>query len=609
MFCSWTRDNVSASVRGRIMTKMAETARRLVAIFAADVEGFSRLMRNDEVATLRDLTERRRILEGLITSHRGRIANTAGDSVLAEFSSAVDAVQCAVEAQSASAEANRQMSPERHIKFRIGVHVGDVMVKAGDLFGDGVNIAARLQSSAAAEGISISAATDDHVRKVLPLTFVDLGMQSLKNIEPIRAYAVIVAAEPSRAGSLVDVGQSLTLPDRPSIAVLPFQNMSGDPEQEYFADGMVKDIITALSRFRNLFVIARNSSFTYKNRAVNIRQVGRDLGVRYVLEGSVRKAADRVRITGQLIDASTGAHLWADHFDGELKDIFDLQDDVATKVVGAIAPKMEQAEVARANRKPTESLDAYDCFLRGTENLHRQTLEGVGEAQRLLKKAIQLDPGYAAAYGSAAYCYAMRKANGWVTHRAQDIAEASRFGRTAVELGSDDALALARAGHAVAYVAEDLDAGARIIDRALELNPNLALAWFHSGWLRIWLGHPDTSIQHFARFRRMSPVDPLLIRANSGIAFAHVLAGRYDEASSYAEQALSENPDSHQALRMAAMSHALAGRMERAQTAMGRLRQIAPALRVSNLGDLTPLRRPEDMTRYAEGLRKAGLPE
>jgi adenylate cyclase len=317
---------------------MSDVERRLVAIFAADVEGYSRLMDRDEVGTLRDLTERRQILDGLIASHRGRIANTAGDSVLAEFASAVDAVQCAVEAQAAWAEANGRVPPDRRVKFRIGVHVGDVMVRAGDLFGDGVNIAARLQSSAAADGICISSAAHEQVRKILPLTFVDLGMQYLKNIEPIRAFAVSVAAEPSQAARLADAQTPLALPDKPSIAILPFTNLSSDPEQEYFADGMVEDIITALSRFKALFVIARNSSFTYKGRAVDVKQVGSELGVRYVLEGSVRKAANRVRITGQLVDAATGAHLWADRFDGGLGDIFDLQDKVTESVVGAIAP-------------------------------------------------------------------------------------------------------------------------------------------------------------------------------------------------------------------------------------------------------------------------------
>jgi TolB-like protein/Tfp pilus assembly protein PilF len=430
------------------------------------------------------------------------------------------------------------------------------------------------------------------------------GMRFVGNVREGHALRIAALPDQRRWPSLV-----LDLPDRPSIVVLPFVNMSGEEDQEYFADGTVEDIITALSRFRNLFVIARNSSFVYKKQAVNVKDVGRDLGVRYVLEGSVRKAADRVRITAQLIDASTGAHLWADRFDGELKDIFDLQDDVATRVVRAIAPKMEQAEAARAKRKPTESLDAYDYFLRGTESLYRQSSESIAEALRLLEKAIDLDPQYGAAYGTAAYCYAVRKSSGWVIRRPQDIEEAARLGRTAARLGDDDALALARAGHAVAYVTEDLDAGARFIDRAIELNSNLALAWFHSGWLRVWLGDPDTAIQHFVRFRRMSPVDPMLNRMNSGIAFAHVLAGRYDDASSHAEQALSENPNSHQALRMGAMGHALAGRLEKAQEIMNRLRQIDPTLRISNLRELTPLRRPEDVARYADGMRKAGLPE
>jgi TolB-like protein len=430
------------------------------------------------------------------------------------------------------------------------------------------------------------------------------GMRFVGNVHEERALAIAAPPDQRRVPSPV-----LDLPDRPSIVVLPFINMSSDQHQEYFADGTVEDIITALSRFRNLFVIARNSSFVYKNHAVNVKDVGRDLGVRYVLEGSVRKAADRVRITAQLIDASTGTHLWADRFDGDLNDIFDLQDDVTTRVVNAIAPKMEQVEAARAKRKPTESLDAYDYLLRGTDSLYRQTPEGIDEALRLFKRAIELDPEYGAAYGTAAYCYAMRKSSGWGMRREQDIEEASRLSRTAARLGEDDAVALSRAGHAVAYVAEDLDAGARFIDRALELNSNLALAWFHSGWLKVWLGDSDIAIQHFVRFKRMSPVDPMLIRMNSGIAFAHVLAGRYDDASSHAEQALSENPNSHQALRMCAMGHALAGRMERAQKVMERLRQIDPALRISNLRQLTPLRRPQDMARYAEGMRKAGLPE
>ena len=369
----------------------------MVAIFAADVEGYSRLMGADEVNTLRDLTQRRTILDGLIAAHRGRIANTAGDSVLAEFGSAVDAVQCAVEAQAALAEANSGLSPDRHVNFRIGVHVGDVIIKGGDLFGEGVNIAARLQTIAAAGGTCISSAAHDQVRKILPFAFTDLGTRQVKNIdEPVRVFAV------SAKGATAVVASSnasvpLALPDKPSIAVLPFQNMSGDPEQEYFADGVVEDIITALSRFKALFVIARNSSFTYKGRAVEVKQVGRELGVRYVLEGSVRKAANRVRITGQLVDAATGGHLWADRFDGGLGDIFELQDQVTESVVGAIAPAVEKAEIERARRKPTESVDAYALYLRGMERFNQfGDQEANDEALGLFYSAIELDPDFAA---------------------------------------------------------------------------------------------------------------------------------------------------------------------------------------------------------------------
>ena len=464
---------------------MADFERRLVAIFAADVEGYSRLMGSDEVGTLRNLTDRRKILDALISAHRGRIANTAGDSVLAEFASAVDAVQCAVEAQTAWVNANDQLPPDRRINFRIGVHVGDVMVTAGDLFGDGVNIAARLQSSATTDGICISSAAHEQVKKLLPLTFVDLGMQHLKNIEPIRAYAVSVAAEPSQAARLAEAQKPLALPDKPSIAVLPFQNMSGDPEQEYFADGMVEEIITALSRFHWLFVIARTSTFAYKSRTVDVRQVSRELGVRYVLEGSVRKAGNRVRIAGQLIDATTGAHLWADRFEGSLENVFELQDQVASGVVGAIDPKLLEAETARSKRKPPANLDAYDCFLRAYALLHQWTNESSEEALRLLYKAIELDPDYAQAYALATWCYCNRKLNGLATEPDSERRETARLAREAVRLGKDDAFSLCWAGHSLAMVVGELKEGAALIDRALASNSNQAISWGLSGWTRI----------------------------------------------------------------------------------------------------------------------------
>src|SRR6266481_4739020 len=418
---------------------MTDVERMLVAIFAADVEGYSRLMDRDEVATLRDLTERRHILDGLIASHRGRIANTAGDSVLAEFASAVDAVQCAVAVQGALAEANAGASPDRHINFRIGVHVGDVMVKGGDLFGDGVNITARLQTLAAPGGVSVSGAAYDHIRKVLPFKFADLGAQHVRNIEePVRIYAVGAAKAPMTSASPKpsDERKPLTLPDKPSIAVLPFQNLSGDPEQEYFADGMVEDIITALSRFTTLFVIARNSSFTYKGRAVDIKQVGRELGVRYVLEGSVRKAAGLVRISGQLIEASTGAHLWAEKFDGALEDVFELQDAVTERVVGAIEPSIKQAEINRARTKPTSNLDAYDYYLRAFQQTLPYTREGSDAALDYIRQAIALDPGYALAKAFLSVIYVTRWVQGWGA--PGDPEKGLAAAREAIVQGSDD---------------------------------------------------------------------------------------------------------------------------------------------------------------------------
>ena len=593
------------------MTKTGETERRLVAIFAADVEGFSRLMGADEVGTLKDLTQRRAILDALIASRRGRIANTAGDSVLAEFGSAVDAVQCAVEAQEALSEANTDLSPNRRINFRIGIHVGDVMIKGGDLFGDGVNIAARLQTLASAGGVCLSSVAYDQVRKILPFAFTELGTQRVKNIdEPVRAFNLVAARTAAVGTASANASVPLALPDKPSIAVLPFQNMSGDPEQEYFADGIVEDIITALSHFKALFVVARNSSFTYKGRAVDVKQVGRELGVRYVLEGSVRKAANRVRITGQLVDTATGAHLWADRFDGGLDDIFELQDQVTESVVGAIAPAVEKAEIERAKRRSTESLDAYAFYLRGLARFYQLNRQANDEALHLFNRAIELDPDFASAYGRAAHCYGHAKANSYFAITPNEIAKTTRLAQRAVELGKDDAIALATGGYALMYVACDLWEGATLIDRALALNSNLAEAWSTGGWAKNWLGEPKLAIERFARAMRLSPVDPMVGRTRSGSAYAHFLLGHYDEAASWAAMALQDNPEFQPALRQAAASNAMAGRADKAHKAMARLRQLNPTLCVSNLKDvLGPYQHAEDFARYADGLRRAGLPE
>jgi TolB-like protein len=421
---------------------------------------------------------------------------------------------------------------------------------------------------------------------------------------------VTVAGRGYRLIGLSEEPADPALPDRPSIAVLPFQNLSNDPEQEYFADGIVEDIITALSRMRWLFVIARNSSFAYKGRAADVKQVGRELGVRYVLEGSVRKAAQRVRITAQLIDASTGGHLWADRFDSGLEDIFDLQDQVAASVVGAMGPKLEQAEIERARRKPTTNLNAYDCYLRGLASMHRVTREGMSEALRLFGRAVELDPEFAAPYGLAAFCFYVRKMNGWTADRAGELAEATNQAWCAAEIGKDDAVALSFGGLALGYVAGELQNATALIDRALGLNPNLAFAWLASGIVRMFRGgEPDVAIEHLAHAMRLSPLDPFTFVMQTTTAFAHFFAGRHDEASAWADKSLRENPRWMGTLRIAATSHAAAGRLAQAQKAMARALELDPEMRASNLKERVGPFRAEDYAKYVDALRRAGLPE
>jgi TolB-like protein len=437
-----------------------------------------------------------------------------------------------------------------------------------------------------------------------------LPRKGFRFVGPVRE-AQVPAGAATADNPLEPPRPALKLPDKPSIAILPFANLSSDPEQDYFADGMVDDITTALSRFKALFVIARNSSFVYKGRAVDVKVVGRELGVRYVLEGSVRKAANRVRITGQLVDTTTGGHLWADRFDGGLGDIFDLQDQVTERVVGAIAPAVEKAEIERAKHKPTESLDAYALYLRGLAGFYQFAgRQANDDALRLFNSAIELDPDFASAYGRAALCYAFAKTNGWISVTANEIAEVKRLAQRAVELGKDDAIALAAAGWALAYVVRDLGVGAALIDRAVVLNSNCVEAWFYGGWAKNWLGEPEAAIERFARAMRLNPLDPRMMGMQAGTAAAHFFLGRYDEAASWAAMALQDNPDYQTGLRYAAASNALAGRPEQAHEAIARLRQLNPALRVSNLKDqVGHRRRAEDLSRLEEGLRRAGLPE
>ena len=422
--------------------------------------------------------------------------------------------------------------------------------------------------------------------------------------EAERSVSAAVADNPVEPPKLV-----LSLPDKPSIAILPFTNLSSDPEQEYFADGMVEDIITALSRFKALFVIARNSSFTYKGRAVDVKQVGRELGVRYVLEGSVRKASGRLRITGQLIEAVTGVHLWADHFDGPLEDVFDLQDKIVEKVVGAISPRVQLAEIERSRRKPVESLDAYDCFLRGIAGVNSFDRIATEEALKLFYRAIEMDPSFPTPYGLAARAYMHKKVQGWTDDADWEEAETRRLALRVAAIGQDDALALSWAGLALAYVCREYEMGAAFAEQALSLNQNLAAVVVNRGNINSFVGEQEKAIEHFTHGLRLSPLDPEIFRVEGALAIALLLLGRYQEAIDWSTNSLARQPNWTRSVRTSAAAHALAGNLDEARKAMGRLRELNPTLRISRLPQMLPYIWPKDLATWTEGLRLAGLPE
>jgi adenylate cyclase len=602
---------------------VAREQRKLAAVIAADVVGYSRLMGRDESGTLARLRKNRsEHLDPVLTKYAGRLVKLTGDGALIEFASAVDALSAAIEFQQAMAEANSDRPTDTALVFRMGLHLGDLIVDGDDLYGDGVNVAARLEGEAPAGGILISRNVRDAVAGRVRATFEDLGGLSLKNIErPVRTFWVHWEASDWRPQAAPEVPVAptvtlqssptppLSLPDKPSIAVLPFQNMSGDPEQEYFADGVVEDIITALSRFKSLFVIARNSSFTYKGRAVDIKQIGRELGVRYVLEGSVRKTAGKVRITGQLIDAASGGHLWADRYDGPLDDIFDVQDQVTTDVVGAVAPRLDQVEIERAKRKPVENLDAYDCYLRGIGKVHEYTKNSIEGSLKLFYRAIELDPGFATPYGMAAGCYAIRKIQGWIEDKEQEEVEAKRLALLAAEIGPEDSLALSGAAHALSWVCRELETSATLTDQALSINPNSSFGWTVRGFVSMWLGEHESAIEQCKRALRLSPLDPRRYFPQFVMAFSLLLLGRYEEASNCANTALVSRPTSTAALCALIVTYAPTGRVDDAQKLVPRLRLVNPALRIADLKEQWVFKRSQDTARFIEGLRRAGLPE
>jgi adenylate cyclase len=586
--------------------------RRLSAVLAADVAGYSRLVGADEEGTLRRLKSLQAdLFLPSFAEHRGRLVKTTGDGLLAEFPSVVDAVRCAVHLQRWLVVQNATLAPDKRIDLRIGVHVGDIVVeKDGDILGDGVNVAARLEGLAQPGGICVSARVQEDVDGRLDIGFADEGEQQLKNIvRPVRVYRVVLDPTNDAAGTATARQTAPALPDRPAIAVLPFQNMSADPEQEFFADGVVEDIIASLARYRYFDVIARNSTFTYKGRAVDVKQVGRELGARFVLEGSVRKVGQRIRITAQLIDAATASHVWADRVEGAVDDLFELQDQVTARVVGAMEPELRRAETERAVRRPAANVDAYLCVMRGLASLNKWSRASADEALRLAYQAMELDPDFSSAYSLATACYVMRDANGWSTDNAGDKAETTRLAARVRDIGRADALALSFSGFALAKVVGDLDAGAALIDQALALTPNLAAAHAHSGYVRVWLGEPDKAMDHLQRAMRLSPVDPLMFLMQSAMAMAHFIAGRDEEAFAWAEKSSQRNPFLLAASWIAASSAANLGRSADVEKYLARMRQIDPDVSISALQTRTNLRRPQDRARLMDSLRKAGLPE
>ncbi len=576
---------------------MEETQRKLAAILAADVVGYSRLMGEDEANTLAALREwRAEAFEPTVSSNRGNVVKSMGDGWLVEFASAGDAVACAIQVQ-------EQLSDHEILKLRIGVHIGDITHADDDIYGDGVNIAARLQEIAETGAFVIS----DMVRRILDgklaENFSDLGQLELKNIaEPITAYG----------WNMTKVGKTipaLALPDKPSIAVLPFENMSGDPEQEYFTDGIVEEITAALSKVRTFFVVARNSSFTFKGKHTEIRQVSRQLGVRYVLEGSVRKSANRVRITAQLIDAENDQHVWADQYDGTLDDIFDLQDQITESVVGAIEPKLRSSEIERARRKPTTNLNAYDHFLRALPHAHSMTQDGNEEALKLTSMAVALDPRFASAMALAAWCYTLRIANGWVDSMHKEAPEAIRLARAAVDIDKDVPETLWLAGYVLGYFGKTPQEGIDLIDDALRLNPNSAEALVYSGWLKAYNGDASTAKAQFERAMRLSPLDTSAYRTYAGLAYSYFFFVDFDDAVSWGYKGLHHNPKFTPTHRVLAASLGQAGRLEEARQIVDQLQALLPGFTVSRYGEETRFRVPEYFELLMDGVRKAGLPE
>jgi TolB-like protein/Tfp pilus assembly protein PilF len=591
-------------------------ARKLAALLAADIAGYSRLVGADEDRTLARLRGLRGdLIEPAISVHHGRVVKRTGDGILIEFRSVVDAVRCAIEMQNGMVERNAGLPPERRMEFRVGIHLGDVVEESdGDLMGDGVNIAARLEGIAKPGAICLSEDAYRQVKSRLDLAVSDLGATQLKNIaEPVRVYSLEVGVPaPAKPASQAEPttpdkpSARLALPDKPSIAVLPFQNMSGDPEQEYFADGMVEEIITGLSRIKWLFVIARNSSFVYKGKAVDVRQVGRELGVRYVLEGAVRKAGDRVRITAQLLESETGAHLWADRYDGKLDDVFDLQDQITEKVVGVVEPNLQRSEIERSRRKRPENLDAYDLYLRALPHVASAMPADARIAAGFLEDALRLDPNYAAAHAFVAWCHEICFMRGGVDE-ADKIA-GLRHAHTAIASGTDDATTLAVAAFVIDILSKDHKAALSAIERALALNPSSATALYWGALIHASNGNSAAATAYANRALRLSPFDPVAFAAHGALGHVAFQEERYDEAASCYDKAVQANPRFSLYYFAQAIALALAGRLDEARPIVGQGLELNPGARISEVFEYAvPHRALAD--KFMEGARLLGLPE
>jgi adenylate cyclase len=574
--------------------------RKLAAIFAADIAGYSRLMARDEVGTLTRLKACRAIVDGLIAAHRGRIFNTAGDSVVADFASAVDAVQCAVAVQAAITTENAGGAVNEPMQLRIGVHVGDVMVDGENLLGDGVNIAARLESLAEPGAICVSAVVRDQVGNKLPLAFEDLGGQQVKNIaQAIRVYRVQGEKPPAQPVT------APPLPDKPSIAVLSFANMSNDPEQEFFADGIAEDVITALSRYPSLFVIARNSCFTYKGRAVDVKQVGRELGVRYVLEGSLRKSGNRIRVTAQLVEAETGNHVWAERYDRDLANIFAVQDEITEAVTIAIAPAIAEAERQRAMRRPPESLDAWAAYQRGLWHLSKVTVEDFAIALKLFETGTHLDPGFAGCYSGLALGRLQASAVYQLVDPVEAQSSAELFARRAVALDGANADALSCLGWALQARGELAGALAEI-EQALAMSPNLAVAHWHRGAVLIFLGRPKEGLASIDTSIRLDPRNPFSVIRLLHITCGLYFSGEYEATVDAAGRLIRSYPDFPMVYRWSAAALGQLGRNTEAKDALDKAMNLAPAAFNMYVRNRVPWFRPEDHAHLLDGLRKAG---